>query len=220
MAGLDAPEPHVAMTAARAYAQVGLGPVDPLLARIDRYHNWDRRLLRSVLVSFGPSAAPALAQTYADLTLPAGSRAVCADALAELDYGEAADMATRVLLEEDDIDLVAASLRLLRAKSSAEQRAIVRDLCTVPDDIVRGQAVACLARIGDAADLSNVVESAIRDPSPWVARSAAHGLTERTGRTWTPPVPVAAPADGPARTLAPAGGLAGDTGPHATSEEE
>jgi HEAT repeat protein len=194
MAGLDAPEPHVAMTAARAYAQVGLGPVDPLLARIDRYHHWDRRLLRSVLESFGHAAAPALARTFADRTLAPHSRAVCADALAGLDYGDAADAATHVLLEEDDIDLVAASLRLLGAKSSEAQRDIVRDMCGLADEVVRGQAVACLARIGDDADLVNFVEPALYDPSPWVARSAAHGLTLRTGRTWTPP---AATADQP-----------------------
>src|SRR5690606_5382494 len=66
VAALDDPAPHVAMTAARVYAQLALGPVDPLLARIDRYRNWDRRLLRSVLVSFGPVAAPALHQRMAD----------------------------------------------------------------------------------------------------------------------------------------------------------
>ena len=190
MAGLDAPEPHVAMTAARAYAQVGLGPVDALLARIDRYHHWDRRLLRSVLASFGSAAAPALAHAFADRTLPPYSRAVCADALVRLDYGEASEAAGQVLLEDDDLDLVAASLRLLGMRSSPAQREIVRDMCRLSDEVVRGQAVACLARIGDEADLVDIVEPALLDASPWVARSAAHGLTARTGRVWTPPAPA------------------------------
>jgi HEAT repeat protein len=182
MAGLDASEPHVAMTAARAYAQVGLGPVDPLLARLDRYHTWDRRLLKAVLASFGPAAAPALAQTLRDTTLPPHSRAVCADALAELDYGAAADIATKVLEQEDDIDLVAASLRLLGTSPSTAQRRVVRQLCADADEVVRGQAVSCLARIGDDADLVGYVKPALSDPSPWVARAAAHGLTLRSNR--------------------------------------
>ena len=41
------------MTAARVYAQLALGPVDTLLARIDRYQNWDRRLLRAVMRQLG-----------------------------------------------------------------------------------------------------------------------------------------------------------------------
>ncbi|HEX6309295.1 MAG TPA: HEAT repeat domain-containing protein [Longimicrobiales bacterium] len=196
VAGLDAPEPHVAMTAARAYAQVGLGPVDALLERIERYHHWDRRLLRSVLVSFGPDAAPALARLYADLTLEPYSRAVCADALAELDYRDAGDVAALTLWEQEDVDLVAASLRLLRAPASALQLDVVRELCTVDDEVVRGQAMACLARIGDEADLVSTVEPALRDPSPWVARSAAQGLAERNA---TVGMPSAAPGV-PART--------------------
>jgi HEAT repeat protein len=188
LAALDAPEPHVAMTAARAYAQVRLGRVDALLARLPRYHNWDRRLLRSVLVSFGPEAAPALADTFADLTLDPYSRAVCADALAELEYRSAGDVALRVLVEEDNIDLVAASLRLLRAPAAAGQRHVVRQLCQAEDEVVRGQAVSCLARIGDDADLVDFVKPALLDESPWVARAAAQGLTERTGEPWSPPV--------------------------------
>jgi hypothetical protein len=228
MAGLDAVEPHVAMTAARAYAQVGVGSVAPLLARLERYHNWDRRLLRSVLASFGPSAAPALAQTYADLTLPPYSRAVCADALAELDYGDATDIAVRVLLEENDIDLVAASLRLLGTSSTPEQRAVVRDLCGVLDEVVRGQAMACLARIGDEADLVDIVQPAVHDASPWVARAAAHGLGLRTGRTWTPYGPAMAPGiavgsdagSASGRPFAPAGGAVSDEPPHMAGRGE
>jgi HEAT repeat protein len=164
--------------------------VDALLARIDRYHHWDRRLLRSVLASFGSAAAPALAAAFADRTLPPYSRAVCADALVRLDYGEASEAAGQVLLEDDDLDLVAASLRLLGMRSSPAQREIVRDMCRLSDEVVRGQAVGCLARIGDEADLVDIVEPALLDASPWVARSAAHGLTVRTGRVWTAPAPA------------------------------
>lgn len=180
MEALDDPAPHVSMTAARSYAQLGLGTVDPLLDRIDRYQNWDRRLLRSVLVSFGPAAAPALHERYADRSTPASMRAVYADALSELDYREAGETAAAVLRDEYDVDLVASSLRLLRAPATSNQVDLVRDLCYSADDVVRGQAVACLARIGGDADLE-VVERALADLSPWVVRSASRGLAERNG---------------------------------------
>jgi hypothetical protein len=177
-AGLDDRAPHVAMTAARVYAQLGLGTVHPLLERVHRYENWDRRLLRSVLVSFGPAAAPALHERLADAAASPHVRAVCADALAALQYHRAGDTAAVVLREETDVDLLAAALRLLRTPVTAAQRATVRGLCDAGDEVVRGQAVACLARVGEEADLA-VVERALGDVSPWVVRSASRGLAAR-----------------------------------------
>jgi hypothetical protein len=177
---LDDPAPHVAATAARVYAQLELGPVDALLARVERYANWDRRLLRSVLVSFGLSAAPALRERLADESLAPQLRAVCADALATLDYRAAGETALHVLRRERDVDLVAATLRLLRPPATEPQRELVRRLCDAEDDVVRGQAVACLARIGSPSDLERV-EAAVGDLSPWVSRSARLGLVERVG---------------------------------------
>jgi hypothetical protein len=198
---LDDPAPHVATTAARVYAQLELGPVDALLDRMDRYSNWDRRLLRSVLVSFGLPAAPALRERFADESLAPQLRAVCADALAELDYRAAGETALHVLRRERDVDLVAATLRLLRPPATEPQREMVRRLCEVEDDVVRGQAVACLARIGAPSDLA-LVEVAAGDLSPWVARSARRGLAERAGGggpddvTGAPPADALPPTDG------------------------
>ena len=179
IAALDDPAPHVAMTAARVYAQLALGPVDPLLERIERYRNWDRRLLRSVLTSFGPMAGPALHAHLGNRTASPHVRAVCADALAILEYERAGDVAAEVLADETDVDLLAATLRLLRAPGTAAQRAVVRRLCESPNEIVRGQAVACLGRIGEAADCA-LAERVAADASPWVSRSARLALSELT----------------------------------------
>lgn len=171
LTGLDDPAPHVAMTAARVYAQLALGPVDTLLARIDRYQNWDRRLLRAVLVSFGPAAIGALHAKLADRTATPYVRAVCADALAALGFDGAADTAASVLSETKDIELLAATLRLMRARATPAQREVVRRLCSAENDVVRGQAVACLGRIGNASD-RDLIEQVAADLSPWVARNA------------------------------------------------
>jgi HEAT repeat protein len=177
-AALDDPAPHVAMTAARVYAQQGLGPVDPLLERIERYGSWDRRLLRSVLVSFGRPAAPALHALMADASSPAPVRAVCADALASLDSRGVGETAAAILRGTEDVDLVAACLRLLRPPATEAQREVVRRLCRAEDDVVRGQAVACLARIGRPEDME-LLNLATADLSPWVVRSATLGLAYR-----------------------------------------
>jgi HEAT repeat protein len=180
MRALDDPAPHVALTAARAYTRLRAGSIQPLLQRLDRFMDWDRRMLRRMLASFGVGAVPMLRQKLADETLPARSRAVCADALAELDDAGSNDLAADLLRESGDVDLRAAALRLIRPPATDRHRYLVRSLCAAEDPVVRSQAVACLSRIGDDGDLAEV-ERALADLSPWVVLSAARGLTSRRG---------------------------------------
>lgn len=175
---LDDPAPHVAMTAARVYARLRLGPIGPLLDRIASYQVWDRRLLRSLLSSFGPDAAPALHGRVADTSVRPQIRAACAEALGELHYTGANDTALIVLQQEQDVDLVAAILRLVRSDAPRALTEKVRALCSSQDEVVRAQAVSCLSRIGDVADLV-LVQSALEDESPWVVLNAGRGLDAR-----------------------------------------
>jgi hypothetical protein len=195
---LDDPSPHVALTAARAYAQIGAGTVHPLLDRIERYGDWDRRLLRSLLASFGGGAAPALRARLEDPVTPSGVRAVCAEALAAMGQTIGRDTAVALLAGETDIDLLAATLRLLRPPASVAERQAVRALCASENVVVRGQAVACLARIGEDEDLL-AVEQALADESPWVTLSATRGLEARRGPLAAVPVAAvqAVPPAGP-----------------------
>lgn len=176
-AALDDPAPHVALTAARAYARLQLGGVEPLLARVDRYRDWDVRLLRLTLASFGPGAAPALHARFADAAVPEWVRAVCAAALVELRYTGANETAIRVLRSRAEVDLKAAALRLLAGPLTPEQRALVRELCGAADPIIRAQAVTCLARLGEAADVAEL-ERALGDLSPWVVLNATRALRD------------------------------------------
>jgi hypothetical protein len=171
--------PHVALTAARTYARLRLGPVEGVLDRIERYQDWDRRLLRLTLATFGPEAAPALHQRFADRSLSPRIRSVCADALADMDYEPVNDTALAVLREEGDVDLRASALRVIRGPVSDHHRFLVRSLCAAEDQVIRAQAVACLARIGDSADMG-VVERALADLSPWVVLNATRGLARAT----------------------------------------
>jgi HEAT repeat protein len=179
IAALDDPAPHVALTAARTYARLALGPIDPLLDRIERYQGWDRRLLRLTLTFLGSEAADTLHDRLADPQVAPRIRAVLADALADLRYEGANDTAADVLTLEEDVDLRAAALRVIRGEVSERQRMIVRDLCASPDAIVRAQAVACLARIARPYDASDIAElqRALQDFSPWVVLNAKRGLS-------------------------------------------
>ena len=175
---LDDPAAHVAQTAARAYARLGLGRIDALLERLDRYQPWDRRLLRQTLAAAGPDGAPALLRSLQDHDVPVSIRVICADALAALEYDGANEAALQVLLSATDIELRAAALRLFRGEVTEAQRSAVRSLRESSEAVLQGQAVACLARIGDVADLVEL-ESALDHASPWVRFNAAKGLKQR-----------------------------------------
>ncbi|NJD11125.1 MAG: hypothetical protein FIB01_12075 [Gemmatimonadetes bacterium] len=187
---LDDPAEHVAQTAARAYARLGLGPIEALLQRLDRYQPWDRRLLRQTLASVGPDGAPALLRTLQDVTAPTHIRVICADALTTLNSESSNGAALQILREETDLELRAAGLRLLRGEVTEEQREAVRALQQSPDPVLQGQAVACLARIGDERDMIHL-EAALDHTSPWVRFNAARGLKQRGA-----PVPALAGAGG------------------------
>lgn len=169
---LDDPSPLVATTAARAYARLRLGDVAPLLDRLDRYLEWDRRLLRLTLSAFGAAAAPALLARCEDPGAPLRTRVACADALLELDVPGRNEAASRLLEREHDLELVAASLRLPRAPLSPVLLEQVRALCSSPDAVVRAQAVGCLVRTLPSADELPEVRRARHDESPWVVLNA------------------------------------------------
>jgi HEAT repeat protein len=192
VAALDDPAPHVALTAARTYARLGLGTVEPLLDRIERYQGWDRRLLRLTLASMGAEAAPVMHARFADPQVAPRIRAVLADALADLRYEGANETAIEALALETEIDLKAAALRVIRAPVSERQREIVRTLCGSDDAVVRAQAVACLARIARPDDVSDL-KRALEDFSPWVVLNATRGLGAQGQDDGTlPPTPAIA----------------------------
>lgn len=176
--GLDDDAEIVVLAATQALAREHPDAVGEVLNRLPRYRRWDARLLRATLTRFGASAAPAISARFADTTLEPPLRAVCAEALADLDYPYGADTAAACLGEETDTDLLASCLRLLRRTGTAAHAEMVRPLCESADPVVRAQAVAALARIGQAGDLERLKQALI-DPSPWVARRAESGLEQR-----------------------------------------
>jgi len=181
IAALDDSSPLVAMIAARALARKDHPEyAELILDKLHRFENWSRSYLVSMLTSVGPEVAPALRKTLADPEKPLGIRAVSADTLRSLNDLEAADLATRLLGNETNRDLIAAALRLLAEVGRPEHLEPVRRLCNSEDFVVRAQALRALGRLGGTEDLQLLRQGA-DDDSSWVALHAARGLREAGG---------------------------------------
>jgi HEAT repeat protein len=173
---LHDPSALVAMTAAQTLARrqrVAYG--DDLLKVVDRFERWGRNYVASLLAAMGPGFIPALLRLYADTERSSETRAVAAETLRWLNATEAAATAAALLHTEDDREVTAASLRLLRRVGGSEHAATVRPFCTAADPVVRIHAVSALASLGDADDAPRLL-MALSDPSQWVALGAARGV--------------------------------------------
>lgn len=176
---LDDPSPLVAMSAARALAaEPSAKSVREIVTRVDRFAAWNRRFLRATLAQLGPAAIPGLQESVRNTDLGPAIRAVCLHVLSDLGDPEAAAIAGELLGTEDDVDLRAASLRVIRHSGDRSSSSAVRALCSHEDPVIRAQAIGTLARIADAAD-DELLEGALWDGSPWVALHAARGLKHR-----------------------------------------
>ncbi len=182
VASLDDPSPLVSMSAARVLAgSPGAPNVQEIVSRLDRFGDWNSRFLRSMLMQLGDLAAPGLRESAMDETLSPRIRAVCLDVLGHLEDEAAGGLAHAFLESDEDVDMWASALRVLRRCPNGDSLLLIQPLCDHPDPVIRAQAIGTLARLGDDKGLG-VLESALHDSSPWVVMHAARGLKQR-GRT-------------------------------------
>ena len=175
LAALDDPSEHVSLVAAAALCRSG----DPrnlaeVLERLPRYLARSRALLASVLALGGTHAAPTLRSYVADETRPSSARAVAVRALRILRDPLAAQAASG-LLESEDPELLAASLRLINMMGTDQLAPYVRPLLTHPAPFVRAEAAAVIGAIGDHRDIE-AVAALLHDDAPWAAIRSAHAL--------------------------------------------
>lgn len=182
IASLDDPSDMVAMVAASTLARAEtVEYAAEVLARLDRFAHWRQDFLVAMVGSMGAGASEALRATLTDENAPSKVRAVAADALASVSDPAAADPAWEVLRASDDIEVRAASIRLLANVGRAKHLDAVRAELTSPDLPVRLAAIRALGRFGLAVDLPPLDDAARSDPSPWVAIAAARALKEGGG---------------------------------------
>ncbi len=182
VAALDDPSALVAMIAARALAREETPQYAPaVLARLERFGEWNRMFLASMLAAMGPEVSAELRAGYADESIAPGTRAVMAEALLRQGDFLAGDIAARVVRSDQHIDLLASSFRLLAAIGRPEHVDAVRPHCRSDDPVVRSQALRAMGPLGDPGDVPVLLE-AMDDESPWPALYAARGVRDAGGR--------------------------------------
>lgn len=178
---LDDPSPLVAMIAARALARRGRPEyAEAILGMLHRFADWSQGFLVSLFTSMGSSVIPSLRNSLSDSQKTPRVRSVAADALQELHDLEAGDLASKILDTEEDRELRAACLRLLRVVGRPEHLPPIRQLAQSPDFVIRAHAFRALGTLGTEEDLATL-RAGIGDESPWVALQAARSLKHAGG---------------------------------------
>ncbi len=180
VAALDDPSPLVAMVAATTLARHHAPEhAAAILDRLARFEHWRRDFLAAMLASMGADALAALRETLRDDERTPTVRAAAADALAALSDSAAADDARDVLVTTDDVELQAATLRLLASVGRLPHLPAVRQWLDPEQALpVRLAAIRAVGRFGGPEDVAPLVGAARDDPSPWVAIAAARALKD------------------------------------------
>lgn len=181
IAALDDPSPLVAMVAAHALAKKEHPRyIGAILKRLDRFENWSIGYISSMIAAAGPEIAPALRKTYADPGMSSRVRSIAAETLLMIKDYASADIAANLLESEKDRDLLATSLRLLKAFGQAKHLPQLRKISGTSDSVVRAQSLSALGSIGDRSDFERLYD-ALSDSSTWVVLHAARGLARAGG---------------------------------------
>ena len=180
--GLNDTSPLVSMVVARSMAQHGqIEYLDDIMDQISRFSNWNRSYLASMIASFGSSGSQTLLDILISQSTSNFAKVIAADALAELNYFDATPFLPEILATTQDADLLAALLRLSGKIGHPSIMTSIRPFLAHPYHYVRGQAYRAVGSLGGITDLP-LLELAVRDDSPWVARYAAIALIEIGGR--------------------------------------
>jgi HEAT repeat protein len=178
---LDDPSPLVAMIAARALTRIERPEyAEAILRMLHRFLDWSQGFLVSLFTSMGSSVIPPLRNSLSDRRKTPQVRSVAADALQELHDLEAGDLASTILETEDDRELRAACLRLLRVVGRPEHLPPIRQLAQSTDFVIRAHAFRALGTLGTEEDIA-ILQAGIGDESPWVALQAARSLKHAGG---------------------------------------
>ena len=181
VAALDDESLTVAMVAARALASAEHTRFAPeILRRIHRFRNWNPLYLASLFSSMGSDVVPALRAIYADPRADTLVRRVAADALHALDDVGSAGTAHEIATRDAEVELVAASIRLLGRVGSPVHADVARTALLSDNPLLRLRGAEALGELGGAEDLLRL-RSAIDDRSPWVALAAARALSRSGG---------------------------------------
>jgi HEAT repeat protein len=175
---LDDPAPLVSMFAASTLlAQRNVHYIRPVMDQFPRFDKWNVQALSALLYGIGPEAIPELESVYLDPARSSRTRAVAAATLERFSDFAIADKAAALLATAPDEEFAVATLRLLTGIGLQHHRQAIYPLCDAESDVLRVNALRTLRALATREDTPRLLR-AFDDPSPWVARQAAHGLLE------------------------------------------
>lgn len=149
----------------------------PVLEQLQRFERWNVNALAKLIATMGADAIPILEQLYLDDKRDTRTRIVAALALAGFADYAIADAAAAMLPKLADVELKAATLRLLSRAGSPEHRHVVKKLCEAPKEVLRINAMRTLRALCTQEDREFLLQS-LNDKSPWVARQAMRALRD------------------------------------------
>jgi len=176
VSALDDPSPLVRLIAAQALSKhKNPDHIQHVLLRLHSFETWNPSYLSSLLASFGFEAAPFIREALINRENNPQVRSITADALRLLKDPEAADIATGLFVDENDTDLTASLLRIIRDLGHGAHIQVIHPFCNSPDEVIRAQALNALGNIGDST-AAEYLAKGLEDDSPWVSLHAAKGL--------------------------------------------
>jgi HEAT repeat protein len=146
------------------------------VSHLEKLDLWSPVYLASVLGTAGSQMAGHLKEALGSAENAPRTRAVAADALRLLRDPTSADAAVSALKSEVDREVAAACLRLLAVLGTARHAEAVRRFATGDDFVLRALAVTALGALNSGEGDIQILDSALDDPSPWVALHAAAAL--------------------------------------------
>lgn len=170
--------PIVKMAAARILAHKDFPEhIDLILPELSHFDEWSMNFLASMLAEMGPQVAPRLREEVLNKNASVRVRIAAAEALRQVGDFAAADTVVKVLEAEEDPELSATCLKILRDMGTPRYRPLLLKLVNSPIEIIRIHALAALGSVGSEED-AEVLREGMNDTSSWVALQAARALQQ------------------------------------------
>lgn len=168
----------VNMVAARALARKGhVDNGEAILRHLDRLKIWSVNLLSSLIAQVGNGLSPALRALMIDRDEPDWKRTVAIEILHKLYDFKAGDYAHVICTPEENREVVAAYLRLLRVIAEEKHIPYIKQVCERDDPVLLAHGIRILIHL-EKEKYPACLSRAMDHPSIWVVINAAWGLKE------------------------------------------
>ncbi len=168
----------VNMVAARALARKGhVENGEAILRHLNRFQIWSVNLLSSLIAQVGNGLGPALRELMINRGKPAWQRIVAIETLHKLYDFQAGEYIDRICTADENREVVAAYLRLLRVIGEEKHIPYIRLVCERNDPVLLAHGIRLLVHL-EQEKYPPCLTKAMDHPSIWVVINAAWGLKE------------------------------------------